>query len=126
MYSLLITLSIIASALIMVVVLLQASKGEGLAGIAGGPGGMGATFGTRRTADFLSKATWWLGSFLLVIALVINLFFLPGKTDSSERQSIIQSSQQQTTVPTAPAVPTTPPAETPPATSGDTETDGGK
>jgi preprotein translocase subunit SecG len=113
MYGLLITLSVIAAVILMIVVLLQASKGEGLAGIAGGPGGMGATFGTRRTADFLSKATWWLGGFILVTALVVNLFFLPGKTNSSERESIIQSSQQQTAVPTAPAIPEATPTETP-------------
>ena len=120
MYGILITLSIIASILLMIVVLLQASKGEGLAGIAGGPAGMGATFGTRRTADFLSKATWWLGGFLLIVAISINLFFLPGRTSSSERESIIQSSRQQQAVPTAPAIP-----ETPPANDGGASTDAG-
>ena len=75
---------------------------------------------------FLSKATWYLGSFLLIVALVINLFFLPGKTSTTERESIIQSSQQQTAVPTQPAIPENPPADAPPpATDTPAEDEGG-
>ena len=56
MYGLLITIEIILSLFLVIMVLLQSSKGGGLAGISGGaPGQMGSTFGTRRTADFLSK-----------------------------------------------------------------------
>ena len=97
MYTLLITLSIIISILLVIIVLLQASKGDGLSGtIGGGAGGFGTVFGARRTADFLSKGTWWLGGALLVLSIVINLFFLPGQTSSGDRESIIQSSRQQT------------------------------
>jgi len=97
MYSLLITLSIIIAIILVIVILLQASKGDGLSGtIGGGAGGFGTVFGARRTADFLSKATWWLGGSLLVLAIVINLFFLPGQTSDGERESIIQSSGSQT------------------------------
>ncbi len=107
MYSFLITIGIIVSILLIIVVLLQAGKGEGLAGITGGTGGtFGTVFGARRTADFLSKATWWLGSTLIILAVVINLFFLPGVTTQTERESIIQSTQQQ--VPTTPALPQVP------------------
>lgn len=107
MYTLLIVISIIISILLIVVVLLQAGKGEGLAGITGGAGGsFGTVFGARRTADFLSKATWWLGGSLIVLSIVINLFFLPGVATQTERESIIQSSQQR--VPTTPALPQVP------------------
>jgi len=105
MYSFLVIIEIIASILLVITVLLQASKGDGLAGTFGGGGNMGSMFGTRRTADFLSKATWWIGGFVLGLAVVINLFFLPGSTSSSERQSIIQGIQQQQAVPTTPALP---------------------
>ncbi len=105
MYTLLITISIIISVLLVIVVLLQASKGDGLSGtIGGGAGGFGTVFGARRTADFLSKATWWLGGSLLVLSIVINLFFLPGQSTSGERESIIQRSGNQT-VPTTPTLP---------------------
>ncbi len=110
MYTFLIIVSIIISLLLMVVVLLQAGKGEGLAGITGGPSGsFGTMFGARRTADFLSKATWWLGSSLLVLAIIINLFFLPGQSSNKERKSIIQSSEN--VIPTTPAVPKLPKAD---------------
>jgi preprotein translocase subunit SecG len=104
MYTLLITISLIISFMLVVVVLLQSSKGGGLAGSFGGTGQFGAVFGTRRTADFLSKATWWLGAMLLILAIVINLFFLPGQTTNDQRESIIQSGRQQT-VPISPALP---------------------
>ena len=76
MYTLLITLSTIIAVLLVIVVLMQSSKGGGLAGTLGGAN-MGAMFGTRRTADFLSQASWWLGGSLAVLALMIHLFFLP-------------------------------------------------
>ncbi|MEW6194046.1 MAG: preprotein translocase subunit SecG [Bacteroidota bacterium] len=104
MYSLLITLSLVIAVLLIIVVLLQSSKGGGLAGSFGGAGNFGTVFGTRRTADFLSRATWWLGGALLVLAVLINLFFLPGQTTTDQRESIIQRGNQQT-VPTSPALP---------------------
>jgi preprotein translocase subunit SecG len=64
---------------------------------------MGTMFGSRRTADFLSKGTWWLAGALAVLALVINLFFLPGQT-TAEQRSVIQESR--TNVPTSPTLPT--------------------
>jgi preprotein translocase subunit SecG len=113
MYTLLITVSLIVSVFLVIVVLLQSSKGGGLAGSFGGTGQFGTVFGTRRTADFLSKATWWLGGSLLVLAIIINLFFLPGQTSVDQRESIIQRDRQA--VPTAPALPqqqsTTQPSE---------------
>ena len=105
MYSLLITIAIILSIFLVIIILLQASKGSGLAGTFGGAGNLGSTFGTRRTADFLSRATWWLGGAILIIAILINLFFLPGQMTSDQRESIIQGANQQRAVPTSPALP---------------------
>ena len=104
MYTLLITIAAIIAIMLIIVVLLQASKGSGLAGTFGGAGGsMGSMFGTRRTADFLSRATWWLGGIVAVLAIVINLFFLPGKV-TPEQRSIIQESGQQN-LPQTPTLP---------------------
>jgi preprotein translocase subunit SecG len=104
MYTLLVSIAAITAVLLIIVVLLQASKGSGLAGTFGGAGGsMGSMFGTRRTADFLSRATWWLGGIVAVLALVINLFFLPGKV-TPEQRSIIQESGQQN-IPQTPTLP---------------------
>jgi preprotein translocase subunit SecG len=101
MYYLMVTLAVIIALILMVIVLLQSSKGGGLAGTFGGAQ-LGTMFGSRRTADFLSKATWWLAGTLVVLTLLINLFFLP-TAGSSERESIIQSRQQN--VPTQPSLP---------------------
>lgn len=90
MYSLLLTLAVIAAIFLIVVVLLQASKGSGLAGTFGGAQQVGAMFGTRRTADFLSKATWVLAATVVALALIINLFFLPGKAVTKQRQAAQQ------------------------------------
>ena len=81
MYTLFVLIAAIVSIFLIIMVLLQSSKGGGLAGTFGG-GNMGSMFGTRRTTDFLSKATWWLGGSLAALALIINLFFLPGKSSS--------------------------------------------
>jgi preprotein translocase subunit SecG len=104
MYTFLVLLSSIIAILLMIIVLMQSSKGGGLAGTFGGAGNMGTMFGTRRTADFLSRATWWLGGAMGVLAIVINLFFLPGKSTSEQRESIIQNSTQQQ-VPQQPTLP---------------------
>jgi preprotein translocase subunit SecG len=77
MYSLLLFLTVVASVLLIIVILLQASKGSGLAGTLGGASQVGAMFGTRRTADFLSRATWWLAGIIVVLSLIINMWFIP-------------------------------------------------
>lgn len=115
MYTFLMFLSILLAIVLVVAVLLQSSKGGGLAGTFGGGAQVGAMFGTRRTADFLSKATWWLGGTILVLSIVINMFFLPGKMTDDQRESIIQSGSRQNTIPSTPALP---PATTTPSTEG--------
>ncbi|MCR5002821.1 MAG: preprotein translocase subunit SecG [Bacteroidales bacterium] len=72
MSALFITLTVfivIASLLLVLVVLLQSGKGEGLASnfVAGNQ-----AFGVRQTADFLEKLTWGLVSFILVISIVTS------------------------------------------------------
>ena len=109
MYATLIVITTAIAVFLVVIVLLQSSKGGGLAGTFGGAGGMGTMFGTRRTADFLSKATWWLGGSLAVLTIVINLFFLPGQSTTEQRDSIIQRSGQQN----VPQSPSLPPQQTP-------------
>ncbi len=60
-------LLIIASILLVLIVLVQNSKGGGLAAnFAAG----NQTFGVRQTADYLEKATWTLAIVVLVLCLV--------------------------------------------------------
>lgn len=115
MYTILISITAIAAVLLIITVLMQSSKGGGLAGTFGGAGNMGAMFGSRRTADFLSTATWWLAGIVAILAIVINLFFLPGKV-TQEQKSIIQQTGRQT-VPETPTLPQQ--NQLPPQTDGD-------
>ncbi len=103
MYSFLILVLSIISVFLMIIILMQASKGDGLSGTFGAGSGMGTMFGTRRTADFLSKATWWLAGSIAVLAIVVNLFFLPGQSSAAQREKIIQGSGRQ--VPQTPSLP---------------------
>ncbi len=92
MFTFLIVLEVIISLVLMLVVLMQSSKGGGLAGTFGG-GSVGVVFGVRRTADFLIRATQILAGAFLFLALVINIFFLPRSGETGE--SVLQQGTQQ-------------------------------
>ena len=108
MYTFLVSIELIVSILLMVAILMQSSKGGGLAGTFGSSS-MGTVFGVRRTADFLSRATTILATIFIGLCLVINIFYLPGSTDAGE--SVIQSGTP-TSAP-APVPPVSQPAATP-------------
>ena len=102
MFASLVLLELIVSILLIIVVLMQSSKGGGLAGSFGGSS-MGTVFGVRRTADFLSRTTTIMATAFIAMSLLINIFFLPGKTS---QDSVILKSR-----------PTTLPAAEPPRSS---------
>ena len=66
MYTFLVVLILIVCVLLAIVVLVQNSKGGGLAANFSAPNQI---MGVRRTADFLEKATWWLAIILVVLSL---------------------------------------------------------
>jgi preprotein translocase subunit SecG len=105
MYMFALFIELIVSILLMVAILMQSSKGGGLAGSFGGSN-IGAVFGVRRTSDFLTKATQWLAGAFLVLALVINLWFLP--RGEKQRESVIQSAPAAATLPPAQQAPSVP------------------
>jgi preprotein translocase subunit SecG len=88
MYGLLVVLLVLICFMLIVVILMQSSKGGGLAGVLGG-GQAGAVFGVRRTADFLTKLTVGLATAFMVLSIMVNLLFLPGKGGISA-DSILQ------------------------------------
>ncbi|MGH2568894.1 MAG: preprotein translocase subunit SecG [Bacteroidota bacterium] len=114
MYTFFISIEIIVSVLLVIVVLMQASKGGGLAGSLGGSN-LGTVFGVRRTSDFLGKTTTILATLFILLALFINMFVLP-KGERAE-DSVIQSVPPPATLPpsSSPAA-TQPPASQPAAT----------
>jgi preprotein translocase subunit SecG len=104
MFTFLLVLEVIISVLLILVILMQSSKGGGLAGTFGG-GSVGMVFGVRRTADFLIRGTQILAGAFMVLALVINIFFLP-RAGSEGTESVLQSGTPQRSV-TAPQLPPT-------------------
>lgn len=92
-------LILIASILLVLVVLVQNSKGGGLAS---NFSGSNQYMGVRKTADFLEKATWTLSVVVLVLSTV-SVFLIPhgiqgGTSMESEQLQILEqkaAEQQQ-------------------------------
>ena len=97
---------LIACALLILVVLLQNGKGDGLASnfVAGNQ-----TFGVRQTADMLEKVTWGLVTFVLVVS-VITSFTLGskhGKGDITDNvENVVAAPDYQPAAPVDVADPT--------------------
>ncbi len=109
MYIAISILIIIASILLTLVVLVQNSKGGGLAAnFATG----NQTFGVRQTADFLEKATWTLAIIVLALCVLASVFVRPAQ----KRDSVLEKLEQTETVIGAPEFPTTIPQDAVPAT----------
>ena len=66
MYTLFVILIVIAALLMIGIVLIQESKGVGLASQFSGYNQIG---GVRKTTDFIEKATWFLAAFMVVISV---------------------------------------------------------
>ena len=117
MYLLFVILMVIAALLMCFIVLIQNSKGGGLAS---GFSSSNAIMGVRKTTDFLEKATWGLAIFIVVMS-VATAYVVP---HSSVKDAVMEQAQkeQQTNpynLPTGTAAPksdATAPAESAPAT----------
>ncbi len=115
MFAILVVTHILISFSLILVVLMQSSKGEGLAGSAFGGGGVsGAVFGGRGAASFLSKSTSVLAALFMLNSGALALISSGGPTGSNpggqpgesvvtrqaqqeREQSLRQQQQQQTT-----------------------------
>lgn len=79
MYQFVSVLVILVSILLILIVLVQNSKGGGLAS---NFSASNQVMGVRKTADFLEKATWSLASGLLVLAFVSVMVLPRGEMQS--------------------------------------------
>ena len=114
MYAFLVVLEIVVSILLIAVVLMQSSKGGGLSGSFGGTSaGFGSMFGVRKTADILSRMTTILGTVFIVLAFLINLFFLPNKATDQQKSFLQTQGQQNLPAQQVPQVPLQAPASQP-------------
>ena len=97
MFPALLLVHILICVALIIVVLLQSAKGEGLAGAFGGGGGLsGAVFGGRGAASFLSKATTVLAILFMVSCLSLSLLSAgKGVTQASVGESAVTQAAQQ-------------------------------
>ena len=118
-YILVSVLVIIACFLQILIVLVQNSKGGGLAA---NFTSAGQSMGIRKTADFLEKSTWTLAGAILLLCVVATAS-IPrgGQTQRSRIENAIQNAVDPNAVPTLPTA--TPPSANNPAPATQSGTD---
>lgn len=99
MYTLFVILAVITGVLLSLVVLIQESKGGGLAS---NVSGANSVLGVRKTTDFVEKATWWLAALLVVFSVACSFFDTKEVADPS---TVVTSMPGATTTPALPAAP---------------------
>ncbi|MFV0554368.1 MAG: preprotein translocase subunit SecG [Mangrovibacterium sp.] len=115
MYTLITVLIIIASVFMVLIVLVQNSKGGGLAS---NFQSSNQVMGVRKTTDFLDKTTWWLAGIILALSIAGSAFIPKERAAISGTEMGTQI--ENATVPTMnqpvfPAVTEEAPAEETPA-----------
>lgn len=101
MYSVLVILAVIAAILLTLIVLIQESKGGGLAS---NFAASNQIMGVRKTTDVVEKATWALAA-LLVVFSVSSVFFAPRSESSTSVVTTAAPAASETPAPAAPAAP---------------------
>ena len=97
-----IVLIILISVLLTIVVLVQNSKGGGLASNLGISSNQ---FGVKKTSDFLEKLTWGLAISLVVLCLGINVLVSSDAdaTDDVPSSINVEKAQESKSIPNLPA-----------------------
>ena len=106
MYFLLIGLIIVAALLLCFVVMIQNSKGGGLASSFAASNQI---MGVRKTTDFIEKLTWGLAGFIVVISIACA-YALPSATAESSvimEQAVKESATNPLNAPAGFVAPTT-------------------
>ncbi|RUT72918.1 preprotein translocase subunit SecG [Ancylomarina longa] len=106
MYTFISVLIIIVCVLLTLIVLVQNSKGGGLAS---NFSSSNQIMGVKKTTDFLEKATWTLAGGLLVLCLVAAMT-IDRVTTEGQKSQIEQQLQKKESAPEMPAFPTEAPA----------------
>ena len=92
MYNLFVILIVLVAILMVAIVLIQESKGGGLAS---NFSSSNAIMGVRKTTDFIEKATWTLAAAMVVLSIVCA-WTAPTATASQSVMENIATEQQQT------------------------------
>lgn len=110
MYTTIAIIIVIASVLLTLVVLVQNSKGGGLAAnFAAG----NQAFGVRQTADILEKTTWTLAIIIIVLCVLATAFVSTRKATSSTLKDQIENAASVPAQPQFPIDPIAPSQEAP-------------
>ncbi|MBR0389742.1 MAG: preprotein translocase subunit SecG [Prevotella sp.] len=122
MYTLFVILIVVAALLMIGIVLIQESKGGGLASQFSGYNQIG---GVRKTTDFIEKATWFLAGFMVFVSVCCAYLAPQAGVDTSVMENYQAPATNPNNLPgfgasqqkdaAAPAAPATqaPAAETP-------------
>jgi len=94
MYTLFISLTLVASVILVLVVLAQNSKGGGLSSQFGGSG-TSNLIGVKKTGDILERITWGAAVAIMVFVLATN-FTNPGAEPTDD---ILQKAKEQQQTP---------------------------
>ena len=110
MYTTIAIIIVVASVLLTLVVLVQNSKGGGLAAnFAAG----NQAFGVRQTADILEKTTWTLAIVIIVLCVLATAFVSTRKATSSTLKDQIENAASVPAQPQFPIDPVAPSQEVP-------------
>lgn len=93
MYNAIVILVVLASILMCLIVLIQESKGGGLAS---GFADNNSLLGVRKTTDVVEKSTWGLAAAMVILS-VLSVAFLPKA--SSQGSVIMQTTEESATNP---------------------------
>jgi len=99
LYGLLVFVHVVVSLFLIISVLLQSSKGGGLAGTFGGSSMVGGVFGGRGAAPFLTKATTVCAILFMLTSLSLNFV-----SSSPKASSALERALQEGGLGSAPAV----------------------
>ena len=94
MYGFITVLIVLAAVLLIFIVMIQNSKGGGLAA---GFSSSNQVMGVRKTTDFLEKATWGLAGTVIVLCVVAAIF-VPKQVSGTRDSEIKQDIQNAVTV----------------------------
>ncbi len=95
MFPFLLALLILDGILMMIIVLLQSGKGDGLAAMGGAPMGTDSFIGGRQAATLLTKATWVSSGLFMALAFLLSIM----SSRQVQPTSILRGQFQQQTAP---------------------------
>jgi preprotein translocase subunit SecG len=106
LYTFLLFIHVLVCVFMTIAILLQSSKGGGLAGAFGGGGTVGAMFGGRGAAPLLSKITIGLGAAFMVLSMTLGLMtrgVMPREKSVVEEERARRESTPASVLPVVPS-----------------------